>query len=219
MPHAASVLGLHSVSVEVAILALPLAQLLNPVIIGLTTVPGGVPFRPCASAKKQCPLVRDRVTSFSRRFPSPPTPNLTMHMTDSQDITKAIGAHAKWKNRVTAAIRDGHCEKTPAEVESDHLCDLGKWLSSLPPSDGSSEHFRKVQALHVAFHKEAAKVLQLALSGQKAAAAKCLDFGGLFAHISADLTSALTAWKKAIDSEQTPPPASKVSGRDPRTPS
>lgn len=129
----------------------------------------------------------------------------------SQDITQAIGAHVMWKNRVAAAIRDGRSEKTPEQVESDRLCDFGKWLYSLPPGDRSSEHFRKVQALHLAFHKEAAKVLQLALSGQKAAAAKCLDFGGLFAHISGDLNGALTAWKKAIESGQTPPPSIKVS--------
>jgi hypothetical protein len=126
-------------------------------------------------------------------------------MTNSQDIIKAIAAHAMWKNRVAAAIRDGRSDITPEQIEPDNLCDLGKWLGSLPASDRSSEFFSKVQALHVAFHKEAARVLRLALSGQKAEVENCLDFGGLFGHISGDLTAALTAWSKAIESGQPPP--------------
>jgi len=121
-------------------------------------------------------------------------------MANSQEITKAIAAHSIWKVRLAEAIHAGQSDTTPERVAPDNLCDFGKWLYSLPPSERNREHWKKVQALHAAFHKEAAKLLKLALSGQKAEAEKCMAFGGSYRKASADLTTAMMAWKKAIES-------------------
>src|ERR1035438_7643070 len=77
-----------------------------------------------------------------------------------------------WKSRLRAAIDAGRSDVTPEQVEPDNLCAFGKWLHGLPSSDRNSEHFKKVQPLHAAFHKEAANVLRLALSGKKPEASK-----------------------------------------------
>lgn len=119
-------------------------------------------------------------------------------MTHSDEITKAIGAHGKWKRRLQAVIEEGRSDVPPERVEPDNLCDFGRWLYSLSPADQNSEYFRKVQSMHASFHREAAKVLRLALSGQKAAAEKCMAFGGPFANASADLTITMMDWKKAV---------------------
>ena len=117
---------------------------------------------------------------------------------DSEEIKKAVGAHGAWKNRLAAAIDNGNSEFNPAQVEPDNLCAFGKWLYALSPADRKSEHYAKVQALHAAFHKEAAQVLRLALSGKKSDATSSMTSGGRYMTASANLILALAAWQKAI---------------------
>jgi len=119
-------------------------------------------------------------------------------MNHIQEITKAVGAHGLWKQRITLAIKDGRSDTDPAHVEMDNQCDFGKWLYGLPSVDQNSEHFKRVKVLHANFHKEAAKVLRLAITGQKAAAEKSLDLGGAYAKSSSDLTLAMMNWKKVF---------------------
>jgi len=78
------------------------------------------------------------------------------------------------------------------------LCPFGKWLQALPASDRNSEHFKKVQPLHTAFHKEAAKVLKLALKGNKKEADQCMASGGSYLVASSKLTEAMMDWRKAL---------------------
>ena len=118
-------------------------------------------------------------------------------MNHAAEINKAIGAHGMWKTRLTTAIDNGNSDVTPEQTEVDNQCAFGKWLHSLPPSEHNSEHYRKVQTLHAAFHKEAAKVLRLALNGKKPEAKQAMAGGGSFATASANLTSAMMAWQKA----------------------
>ena len=119
-------------------------------------------------------------------------------MIDSQEITKAIGAHGAWKRRLEAVIKDGRSDVGPEKVEPDNRCDFGKWLYSLPVTDQNSAQFKKIQALHATFHKEAARVISMALSGDVAGAEKSMGFGGAYSSISADLTGAMMDWKKAL---------------------
>jgi methyl-accepting chemotaxis protein len=118
---------------------------------------------------------------------------------DKSMITKAIGAHGMWKNRLNDAMDTGKSEFTPERVAPDNLCDFGKWLYSLPAGDRGSEHGAKVQRLHAAFHKEAAAVLRLCLAGQKQNAQKSMAAGGAYAQTSADLTYAMTDWMNSLE--------------------
>ena len=80
----------------------------------------------------------------------------------------------------------------------DNHCEFGKWLYSLPIAEQNAAQFKKVQALHATFHKEAAHVISMALSGNVPAAEKSLAAGGAYSNISADLTGAMMDWKKAL---------------------
>jgi len=67
-------------------------------------------------------------------------------------------------------------------------------------SEHNSDQWKKVQALHATFHKEAAQVLRLALRNQKLEAQKRMESGGSFAKASTDLTLAMMEWKKTLGS-------------------
>ena len=114
------------------------------------------------------------------------------------EIQKAIAAHTTWKSRLRTAIDAGRSDVTAEQVEPDNLCAFGKWLHGLPSSDRNSEHFKKVQPLHAAFHKEAANVLRLALSGKKPEASKCMASGGSYLTASTQLIIALTRWQESL---------------------
>ena len=119
-------------------------------------------------------------------------------MSIADEITRAIGAHAMWKNRLRNAIAEGRSDWTADKIQPDNLCDFGKWLYSLPASDKSSEHWKKVQSLHAGFHQEAARVMELALKGHKDEAKSAMTSGGAFASCSANLTEAMLIWRKGI---------------------
>ena len=119
-------------------------------------------------------------------------------MADAEELTKAIGAHAAWKARLSKAIETGASDADPNQVGSANQCDFGKWLGGLPAGDRSGDHWKKVNELHSRFHKEAATVLRDAVSGKKAAAEKSLGLGGSYYKASADLTQAMMAWKSAV---------------------
>jgi len=47
-------------------------------------------------------------------------------MAIAEEITKAIGAHGMWKQRLRQAIDTGKSEFTVERVRPDNLCDFGK---------------------------------------------------------------------------------------------
>ena len=110
-------------------------------------------------------------------------------------ISKGIGAHGMWKQRLISAINTGKSEWTPAVVCQDNQCEFGKWLYSCSPQDKSSPHFNEVKNLHAHFHKEAAEVLRLALASKKQEASKAIDTGSKYHEISAKLTKEMMAWR------------------------
>ncbi|MFZ1977091.1 MAG: CZB domain-containing protein [Bacteroidota bacterium] len=120
---------------------------------------------------------------------------------DSSSINKAIVAHTAWKIRLARAIETGSLEFTPEKINSDNLCDFGKWLYNLSASDRASSHYKIVQLLHAAFHKEAAIIVRLALAGRKTEAQENMTFlRGAFAKTSAELVIAMVDWKEELDS-------------------
>lgn len=115
-------------------------------------------------------------------------------------LDKAIAAHAAWKARLRAAASSGKFDGMASVVKVDNQCDLGKWLysASLSAADKQTEHYRMVKRLHAEFHQEAAKVVELAVSGQKEAAEKAIGMGGPYAKISSALTDALVKWRDNV---------------------
>jgi len=123
-------------------------------------------------------------------------------MSDRREINKAIANHGYWKVRLNDAIETGNSEWSPEKVRQDDLCNFGKWFYALSPEEKASEFWKKVQPLHAQFHREAAKVLKLALDGHKDEAfALTTDMRGDFLRLSMELTNALHAWMMACPEE------------------
>lgn len=111
-------------------------------------------------------------------------------------INTAISGHAEWKQRLRSAIDTGKSEWSVDKVSPDNLCAFGKWLYSLPTTEQQEERWKLVRALHADFHKEAAKVLDLALRGIKEDAKTLMSFDSAYAKTSAKLTWEMMEWRK-----------------------
>lgn len=103
-----------------------------------------------------------------------------------------IWAHSQWKQRLRSAIETGKSEFSPEVVCTDNSCELGKWLHGLAPRQKTSPQWKKLQALHAEFHLETARVLKLALAGERNDAEKGIVLGSDFSRLSASLADLLT---------------------------
>ena len=120
-------------------------------------------------------------------------------MSTYDEISKAISAHDKWKEKLRAAIDTGECESTPERVSMDNNCSFGKWLyERIEPAAKSTESYTKVVQLHSEFHQEAGSILDQALNGDKSIANSKLGLGSQFAKISAKLTHELQVWQESL---------------------
>lgn len=117
-------------------------------------------------------------------------------MSSSDEITKAMSAHAKWKYRLEDAIASSKSDISVEQAASDNRCDFGKWFYSLPVSVRESPEGKRIQKLHAAFHAETARILGLALRGAKDEATKAMSLGSSFKTYTGELTLALTDWKE-----------------------
>ena len=83
-------------------------------------------------------------------------------------------------------------------IRQDNQCVFGKWLygPTHTAAEKASSHYKAVKDLHGEFHKTAARVAELALSGKKAEAEAMMALGGQYAAVSGNLTQAMMAWKK-----------------------
>jgi len=118
-------------------------------------------------------------------------------MSTKDAITKGIGAHGMWKQRLIDAIKTGKSEWTPSVVCQDNQCDFGKWLYSCTASEKTSEHYENIKELHANFHKTAAEVLTLALAGKKNEAEAAIGNDSEYKSISASLTMEMIKWKSS----------------------
>jgi len=116
----------------------------------------------------------------------------------SEQISKALLAHGAWKQRLNSAIAAGSSEFTAAQVGVDNRCEFGRWFYALPGELRATEIAGKVQKLHAEFHGEAARVLSLALRGEKDQALKALEPGEKYARVSGQLALTLKQWDKLI---------------------
>ncbi|MBJ6723345.1 CZB domain-containing protein [Geomesophilobacter sediminis] len=117
---------------------------------------------------------------------------------DPRELNKAMAAHGVWKVRLREAIANGTSEFDPFTVSQDHECEFGKWLYRIPDADRPPAFWEKVKELHEQFHREAGRILHLALSGKgEEALARVSDLRGDFVQTSIELTNTLQAWKEA----------------------
>ncbi len=115
-------------------------------------------------------------------------------------INKAIGAHSLWKDRLRAAVESGKSTLTVEQVAADDACELGQWLNgaSIPEDLRKTADFEACRELHAEFHKAAAQVMRLALSGDKAAALAALGGESRFANLSSALTLRMMQWAASM---------------------
>ena len=120
-------------------------------------------------------------------------------MSVKDEIDKAIGAHGAWKQKLRTAIETGECESTPERVKQDNNCSFGKWLHErIDASSKSSVYYKEALNLHAEFHKEAGRILEIALNGDKDDAKALLQIGSNFAKTSANLTKKLQEWQSTL---------------------
>ena len=86
------------------------------------------------------------------------------------EIHNAIESHKAWKQILNAAVATGKSSLDPAVVCLDDRCPFGRWLHGLNDGVKASPRWQCVSTVHAEFHQEAAKVLTLALGGQRSAA-------------------------------------------------
>jgi hypothetical protein len=113
----------------------------------------------------------------------------------------AVGAHGMWKATLRSAINTGKLDIPIATIKSDKECKFGKWLygTSITAQQKNSAHYLNVLKLHAAFHEQAAKVAQLAISGNKAEADKMFEINGELARASSNLTQAMMEWRSEAE--------------------
>ncbi len=119
-------------------------------------------------------------------------------MTNIEEINKAITVHTAWKVRLRDALATGKFDTPVDTVRKDDQCVLGKWLHGpmMTPQDKLTDHYKEVVYLHAEFHECAARVLELALLGNKVEAERMLAYGGgEYPLASSRLVMALSDWK------------------------
>lgn len=112
-------------------------------------------------------------------------------------IQAAIGVHGMWKQRINQAISTGKSEWDWKTVAQCNACDFGKWLESFPAHE-KNDYFHQVNRLHADFHKEAARVLQMAVSGRTDEARAATGQSSAYTQLTSQLTLAMMNWKKAV---------------------
>jgi hypothetical protein len=103
-------------------------------------------------------------------------------------IDAAIVAHSQWITQLKIAIEDGTSKFDPDIVMADNHCEFGKWLyDDFPTAAKKGASFELIRETHAAFHRNAATILRLALTGNRAAAVEQMNLQGEFMRLSGRL--------------------------------
>lgn len=119
-------------------------------------------------------------------------------MVTRQIIEKALAAHGAWKQRLRAAIEAGRSDFVVAVVQVDDQCEFGKWLYGLDAVEKAHPRAMKIRALHADFHREAGRILAMALAGKKADAEAAVAPTSQFGKMSGALALELNGWMQKI---------------------
>ncbi len=97
-------------------------------------------------------------------------------MTIAEKIDEAVSAHTYWFIQLRVAIIEGNSQFKPEIVRTDNNCDFGKWLyGDFPRETVGTALFESIRNLHAEFHVEAARILELAITGKKDEALALLE--------------------------------------------
>jgi hypothetical protein len=119
-------------------------------------------------------------------------------MITQEQVKKAIAAHGAWKSRLKKAVETGRSEFSGTQVGLDNLCEFGKWLYSLPAADQENHFWKEVRTTHAEFHREAGRILALALKGSKTEALAALEFRSPYVQLTGKLMLLLTRWSRSL---------------------
>ena len=122
-------------------------------------------------------------------------------MSIKKEIQSAIAMHSMWKAKLDKCIQTGIFD-TPADiVKLDNECYFGKWLyeGNILSAVRNSEEYKRVVDCHARFHRVAAKIVELSLSGNKTKAAELMLSDGEYSKISSELVRELTSWAKTVE--------------------
>lgn len=108
-----------------------------------------------------------------------------MNDTKRDACTKAIAAHADWKNKFKKFMA-GELALDAAQVDRSDACDFGRWLATRPALDPTLA--AEIARAHAHFHHVAAGVVTAKKTGQVAKAEAALAVGGDFAKATTALT-------------------------------
>ena len=102
---------------------------------------------------------------------------------------EAIVMHNRWKFDLKQAIATGQSHIIVEDAKNHLLCSFGKWLYS---AEGIilPNYLERVE-VHGEFHKEAANILSLALTGESSEAIARMQLGSYFSRISSNLIDKL----------------------------
>jgi hypothetical protein len=117
-------------------------------------------------------------------------------MSYTEKIDSAVSAHTNWFIKLRMAINEGQSQFSPENVRPDNNCEFGKWLyGDFPSKAKSTPLFLEIKTLHGEFHREAARILELALQGKKSEALGLLENTSKIRRCSTDLITKLTQLK------------------------
>ena len=111
-------------------------------------------------------------------------------------IAGAIGQHGVWKAKLLHAAHTGEAPWDPSTVELDDRCVFGTWLYQEIADHERDGHWERVRGLHAEFHREAARILRLAVSGQGRAAEEQMSIGTPYDGLTTELVLALDDWRE-----------------------
>ena len=113
-----------------------------------------------------------------------------------KEITSAIALHSMWKSRLERCIDTGVFDTSIDIIAADDECYFGKWLygESITPDVRDSEEYQRVKEYHAQFHQVAARVVGLALLGNKMEAAKLMSSSGEYTKITTKLVGEMISW-------------------------
>jgi hypothetical protein len=112
----------------------------------------------------------------------------------ANEIYLAIVKHTAWKKRLHNVIETG---KRGEALGIEH-CELGKWLKEHDAKLSSHYYYSKVVELHQKLHKEADRLVSMAVRGNTAEARTAVEYGSDFEHLSQELVRNIIAWHDTV---------------------
>ncbi len=119
-----------------------------------------------------------------------------MRLDFERRIEAAIRVHETWMTNLRDAIAAGSSPLSVETVERDNTCPIGRWLADeIPPEVRSTVLYTRSKLRHAQFHRDAARVLALALA-RDPEAGRAIAPGGFFAATASELRAVLYEWRE-----------------------